>query len=122
MMAIRLIGFTPEDLDTTIIRKYEPSNFTTPVDSSIRFWSVSPIDTLYYDYFDSEGFDFSKNYEVLFPGISRTYRISELKIRREHCNCGQKDGKRVDGYTLDGQKSDDDIIYLRKYRTANVNK
>jgi hypothetical protein len=114
MMAIRLIGFTPEDLDTTIIRKYEPSNFATLIDSSMRFWSVSPTDTLYYDYFDSEGFEFSKNYEVLFPGISRTYRISELKTKREHCSCGQKDGKRVDGYTLDGQKSDDDFIYLRK--------
>lgn len=112
-MSMRLIGFDPEDLDTIIIRKYEP-NFTTLIDSSMRFWSISPMDTLYFDYFDSDGFQFSKNYEVTFSGISKIYRISELKTRREHCNCGQKDGKRVDGYTLDGQRSQEDAVYIQK--------
>src|ERR1044072_2719326 len=101
LMSMRLIGFQPEEVDTIVIRKFEISNFTNPIDSSLRMWSVSQMDTLYFDYFDSDGFDFSKNYEVVFSGISKTYRISELKTRREHCNCGQKDGKRIDGYTLD---------------------
>src|SRR5690349_21496163 len=70
LMSMRLIGFDPNDLDTIIIRKYEP-NFTTLIDSSIRYWSVSQSDTLYFDYFDSDGFKFSKNYEVTFPGITK---------------------------------------------------
>jgi hypothetical protein len=74
LMSMRLIGFDPEDLDTIIIRKYEPSNFSNPIDSLLSRWSVSPLDTLYFDYFDSQGFEFSKNYEISFPGISKIYR------------------------------------------------
>ena len=114
LMAIRMIGFDPADLDTIVIRKYEAADFTSLIDSTVTRTSTSPMDTFYFDYFDSEGFQFSKNYEVFFPGIPRTYKISDLQIRREECNCGQQDGKRVDGYTLDDQASGNDEIYIHK--------
>jgi hypothetical protein len=114
LMSMRFIGFDPSDIDTLIIRKYEPTNFTTPIDTFMRIGIFSPMDTVYFDYFDSDGFQFSKNYDVSLPGIGRSFRINELKTRREECNCGQKDGKRVARYTLDGQTFTEQVVYMRK--------
>ena len=114
MMALRLIGFEPEDVDTMIFRKYEPSDFTMLIDTTMRRWSISKMDTMYFDQFDSDGFQFSKDYEISFPSILKTYRVSDFKTHRENCNCGQKAGKRVSGYVLDGQTFVNDAVYIHK--------
>lgn len=72
------------------------------------------MDTLPYFFIDADGFDVGKNYEVKLPGADRSYHIAEIRTRRVDCNCGQKDGKRVAGYTLDGQTYAAESVYLSK--------
>ena len=113
-MSIAFVGFELKDIDSIVIYKYDNAAFSNPIDSSFTPRFGTEGDTIPFYFFDSDGFEMSKNYKVVMPNIERAFRISDLKFRKEECNCGQKDGKRVTGYVLDGQSFLEETVYLIK--------
>lgn len=113
-MTLAFVGFTRDELDTIIVNKFEAGGFTDLLDSHSNVIGGFSGDTLWLPHFDSEGFDRKKNYEIFVSAASRSFRVTDIKTRRYECTCGQRDGRGVDAYTLDGSPIDSDIVYLTK--------
>ena len=107
-MNVFFINFNQQDLDTILLVKYEPGNtFTSKIDSVY----VDPMasvglskDTLY-GYFEHIQLD--KDYEIILPSINRTFRISDIKTRRQKCPCAGGHYRTISAYRL----QQGDIIY-----------
>jgi hypothetical protein len=102
-MQLQFPGYDWRELDSTLIRKYEPNtNFGVLLDSMYRNSSVTGGDgTIYLD--DArDGLELSKDYQVIVRMSNKTYSISEISTKNFSCACELKHGKVIDSYVLDG--------------------
>jgi hypothetical protein len=84
--AINLVNFTAADVDSVIVEVFENgSNLSVRIDSSLT--SASPNSgNNSFTLIVNEGFDVNHAYKITFPGISKSYVLSDLETKKEACN------------------------------------
>ncbi len=123
-LRLGMISFDSTEIDTIMIRRFDKgSNFTRPIDSSQ--WDRSKVvfraqnDTFQMGAFVGGILLQSKfDFEIYFPGLSRTFRITEMNEPQLEGNCKGKVmcGNIIVSCKLDGNPIpiNYDILYLKK--------
>jgi hypothetical protein len=114
-MRIHFDGYAWEELDSTLIKKYEPNtNFTTLIDSFYQnSFSTAGDGVMFLD--DAiHKIDLSKDYQVVVRVTNRTYNISSITTTGFQCPCETRRGKQIDSYVLDGVRHFQEEVHLKK--------
>jgi hypothetical protein len=115
-LELRFIGYQLHELDSTLIRKYEPNtNFLVPIDSIYRNSFVLSTDTLLIILDDTrDRIDLSKDYQVKVRSLNKTYSITGIIVKTLSCPCGSTRFESVESYLLDGVRHSGSDIYMSK--------
>lgn len=119
MFIFELHDFSPEDVDTIIISKYEQgSNFTNSIDSSHILAQKPGAVDYYHIYLDMV--DKDHEYIIKIPGAALTYSLGDFKTSTDKCNsCFPYTPKseyyrHISEYQLNGQAARDFTIKIYK--------
>ena len=112
-MILQFVGYDWRELDSTLIRKYEP-NTNILIDSFYRNSAVTGGDGSIFLDDAASGLDLSKDYQVIVRVSNRMYSISGIAIDRFSCPCEAKRGKKVASYILDGVRYFGEEIRLHR--------
>ncbi|MBE9462623.1 hypothetical protein ACFP1I_09705 [Dyadobacter subterraneus] len=91
MNQIYFYGFTPQEVDTIVIKRFDRnSSFKTVLDSvqafSMPAEAGSSFQIILIDDQDKLHIDF--DYKIEIPASGKTFTISDFVIRKERCNTG----------------------------------
>jgi hypothetical protein len=105
-------GYDWSELDSTLIKKFQPNtNFTVMVDSIYRNSAVTGGDGSIFLDDAASGFDLSKDYQVVVRVSNKTYSISAIASKRKSCPCGSS-GRKIVSYVLDGVRYPGGEVHL----------
>jgi hypothetical protein len=115
-MILEFDGYDFRELDSTLIKKYEPgSNFSIVIDSIYRNSAVTGTGNGLISLTDfPDRVDLSKDYQVIVRVSSKTYSISGIEVDKFSCPCEAKKGRKVASYILDGVRHSGDMIRLER--------
>ena len=112
---LRFVGYDWQELDSVLIKKYEPNtNFTVLIDSIYeRSASTGGDGLIFLD--DVRGnVDLSKDYQVYVPVSNKTYNISSITTAGFSCPCETRRGKKVDSYVVEGVRHFQEEVHLER--------
>lgn len=114
-MELQFEGYHWEELDSTLIKRYEPNtNFTVLIDSFYRNSAVTGGDGNIFLEHAMDHLDLTKDFTVTVQVSHRTYNISAIATDRFSCPCESKRGKKISSYVLDGVRVYGQQVVLKR--------
>ena len=113
---LMFIGYGFRELDSTLIRKYEPNTgFTVLIDSIYRNSAVSDNDSVPMFLNENiDNIDVAKDYTITVKTDNKTFRLSNIVTSRFSCPCENRKGKAVSGYVVNGVGYESGFVYLNR--------